>query len=412
MKKPLGLVLLLAALAFTSGCTSGGSEEEGDFADGSEATEELADSDASLDEAGSADADQAFLEDTQTDTAATTETTSDALAADPLAPPADTFTPTEPAPEVAATEPPPPPAETPVEEMPSSADSSTVTAIDESKVSEEVKKVYAPLQKIDKVPRIEDGVALNAVYIARPGDTMKKVSEKIYASDKVDQLKKWNPSLKAKLKPGQKLYYNSPNRTSDTEKVLVYFEDAGVPAEVYTAKDGDNIRQVSENLLGYKDAWKEVWATNEVESKGALIGDTKLAYWKSAPEAAPAETVTPLPPVADMPPPPPPMEEPVLPPPPPFEASLPPPPVQDLPPPMPSQASLDLPPPPPPVEEPPPPTPRKQEVVGDSLDNETLMSIAGVGLLVIAFAIYMMYRRKNSQRKEMDAVFSETQVGS
>jgi hypothetical protein len=162
---------------------------------------------------------------------------------------------------------------------------------------------------------------------------------------KSKELKKINESIaKRALKAGDKVYYGSPNRPDDATKVITFYEDTGVLPETYVAKEGDNLKKLGNELLGFKDGWKELWATNLMESKGKLEPGVEVKYWSSksgaaahpaaggemagamAPPAEPAAPNAALAPPSDLPPPPPP---------PPSE-------------PPPQHAQADLPPPPPP----------------------------------------------------------------
>jgi hypothetical protein len=156
----------------------------------------------------------------------------------------------------------------------------------------------ASLKKIKETPYKQGGILLNTVYVARKGDTWSAVSEKVFGADKVADLKKGNPYLASReVKVGDKIYYNSPARSTDAEKMLTYYEDKGVPAQTYTAKGGDNIRELGKSLLGEKNSWKELWATNlAVESKGELPEGTELRYWPEGADAGAAAPVAETPP--------------------------------------------------------------------------------------------------------------------
>ncbi len=148
---------------------------------------------------------------------------------------------------------------------------------------------WIPLKKIASHPFSKNGTLLNSVYIMREGDTLQSVSQKIYGGDRTSEILAHNPHLNSSTKPGNKLYYNSPTRSTDSTKMLTYYEDKGIPSEVYMTKEGDNIREFSAGLLGFPDAWKEVWATNEnVESKQFVEPGLSLRYWKEG--AIPLET--------------------------------------------------------------------------------------------------------------------------
>ena len=287
----------------------------------------------------------------------------------------------------------------------------------------------APLHKMVTAPYKKAGVIVNALYVARKGDTLKSVSQKIYGENKTKELKKINPVLaRRSLKVGDKVYYNSPKRPTDETTVLTYYEDMGLTPEVYTALAGDNIRTVSKKLLGHANSWKEVWVTNlEVESKGELTEGTRLRYWSSAVEAtttppAMATTGTEVPPmgaeagaapatVMNEPPPAPMPEEAAppagTPPPPPMEAAAPPPP-------MPEEAAppAGTPPPPPMEATPPQQAPHKARPVAPSNplveilgtdDPDQLMTLgAGAVLLLAAIAMFIIIRKKRRRNMPVD----------
>jgi LPXTG-motif cell wall-anchored protein len=309
-------------------------------------------------------------------------------------------------------------------------------------------KPKVSLQKIESAPIHREGILLNAVYIARPGDNYKKISKMIYGSeDKAKELKKVNPSVKPRV--GDKIYYNSPVRPADDTKMMTYYEDAGLVPDVYVAQEGDNLKKVSKKLLGHKDAWKEIWATNMIDSKDALPAGTELRYWKSAPtqtvaaapevappaeghgktdvamnnpppEMAPPPTMPENPPqnaMPDMPAPPPAPDMHAATPPPPDMAPPPPPqPVAEQPPPPPPQEMAPPPPPPPPdVAPPPPPSPvvKKAPQNGETggMDNDMIMSLAGAGIIAVGLAA-MIIVRKRRQNRDMAQAFNDTQVGT
>ncbi len=156
-------------------------------------------------------------------------------------------------------------------------------------------QVTAPAQKwvsykkIKSQPYNSAGFLINAVYIAREGDSMQSISQKIFGSDQTGQLYAINPHLKHRnMKTGDKVYYPSPQRPQDSGQLLFYFEDRGIPPNYHQVQAGDNIRSVASSLLGHKDSWKEVWATNpELESKGALNQARTIKYWPAGADSAP-----------------------------------------------------------------------------------------------------------------------------
>jgi hypothetical protein len=302
--------------------------------------------------------------------------------------------------------------------------------------AEEAPKPKTPLQKVKEMPYKEGEILVNAVYLARPGDNYKKISQMIYGDDsKVAELKKINPGMKA-VKPGNKVYYNSPKRPTDDSRMMNYYEDMGMASKTFIAKEGDDLKKISKDLLGYPEAWKEIWATNAIDSKGKIPAGTELRYWEGAsadastlppadttiaggttapgadsglpsepPSAPPVENQMPPPPSENLPPP----QEAIAPPPP-----LPPP-TENLPPPPPPQMEAkapDLPPPPPPPEPvapppPPPPVaarkPRPQPKVEETMDQDTIMALAGAGVVAAALAALIVMKKRRSRAQEMGA---------
>jgi hypothetical protein len=282
------------------------------------------------------------------------------------------------------------------------------------------------LLKVNPIPEKVGDQILNAVYIARPGDNYNKISTMIYGStDKVADLKKANPGIK-KIKASQKVYYNSPKRPLDDSIVMNYYEDMGIPAEIYVAKENDDLKKVSKGLLGFSDAWKEVWATNAVESKSKLALGTELKYWKGAPilsagaDASPnKDSAMPLSKASgtDQAALPPPSPEPVAqmpsPPPPPEPATQTPPP-----PPPPPEPVAQMPPPPPPPEPavqapppPPPPVAKKAKLAAgasEEMDQDTMMALAAAGIIAAGLAGMMILRKRKAEKAATDSM---TNVG-
>ena len=273
---------------------------------------------------------------------------------------------------------------------------------------------------------------VNTIYIARPKEKLKDISQTIYGSDKTKELKKINSFLKARSpRAGDKIAYVSPNRPTDSARTITYFEDTGMIPETYVAAKGDNLRKVSKKLLGYDNAWKEVWSTNPIESKTKLAEGETFKYWKSAaaitPPAAVAMNEMPKTPEAAVQnivqnnPTPPPVAE-LAPPPQPAMNDLPPPPPQaDLPPPPtdalaantapPADPALDMPPPPPPEDAfaaTPPPPPLEEEAKpskspaaeGEEIAAEggdDMMTMLGIGVILFGALAFVLVKRKKAQ---------------
>ena len=291
-----------------------------------------------------------------------------------------------------------------------------------------IKKVSATMPYQGK-----DGAWINTVYIARPKEKLLDISMKVFGTDKTKELKKIaeNSYLKSRApKAGDKIYYTSPNRPDDSAKTMLYYEDMGMVPEIYVAKKGESLKKVSKELLGYDNAWREVWASNGVESKTALKDGETLRYWKSADgaiAAAPAAGTATLVDSAQAPQPTAQIEPPAALPPPPTDANanLPPPPDPNAAATAGTDASAGLPPPPPADLAPPPPPPppdagatagapkkkidlneaaAAEEATGE-LDSDTMMSMGALGVLVamMAFVIIRKKKQKAQMMGEMNA---------
>ncbi len=308
----------------------------------------------------------------------------------------------------------------------SSVPDQSTTVVDSGEV-EKPKKANVPLQKVATTPW-KSGVWFNTVYFARPGDTLTSISQMIYGSDRTRELKKGNPTFKSReVRPGDKVYYNSPNRPDDSSRMITFFEDNGIAPEVYVARPGDNIRKIAKDLLGYDNAWKEVWSSNAVESKGEISEGTELRFWRggavaaaqSQPPAPPQEVAAAMPEMPAVPPqeiPPPPMpEDPMgqqaqmdVPAQPQMEADM-----EMAPPAMPPEMAQEMAPPPPPVEAINPPAPQQiAEEVPVGMDNETTMALAVVGLAAAGLAILTVIRKKRRQRELEQQAMENTHVGT
>ncbi|WP_413576458.1 LysM peptidoglycan-binding domain-containing protein [Bdellovibrio sp. HCB290] len=431
-----GLVANLSACSLFSKDSTAGEEVTSDF---DSADLEKLEGDQALD-AGVEGADGAVASSDQLPEDALGETQPDMAAAPPAeAPaepqvaelPADPFAPQPDAPaadapmDTAASSVPEPTMPDTASTMSEPTSSGSTTYVDEP--SEPApKKAATPLQKVATAPWQVGKTWYNTVYFARPGDTLKSISTMIYGNGKkVGELKKGNPTIASRgVKPGDKVYYNSPHRSDDSGRLITYYEDNGVQPEVYTAKEGDNIRAVSKELLGYDGAWKEVWASNSVESKQEIPAGTQLQYWKGGQvAAAPAQQEVAAAPAAEMPPMP---EAPAMPdappqqaaadiPPPPTDMAAPPAPDMQAPPPPPEMPQeMAPPPPPPPMPAMNPPTPPQQDEVAGTgaMDNDTTMALGVVGLAAAGLAILIVMRKKRRQRELEQQSMDNTHVGT
>lgn len=160
-----------------------------------------------------------------------------------------------------------------------------------STVASNSEKTYIPVKKMQTVPYSKNGVLVNAIYFVRSGDSLADIGSKIYGNGSAVDFRIVNPHLRpGALKVGQKVYYNSPNRSQDRSRLLTYYEDVRMPAQTYSASAGENIRKISENLLGHPRSWMEVWASNQqVQEKWALEAPQQIRYWQG--NQAPAPTL-------------------------------------------------------------------------------------------------------------------------
>ena len=145
-------------------------------------------------------------------------------------------------------------------------------------------KGFLPVRKMQTVPYSKNGVLVNSIYFVRPGDSLASIGSKIYGNGSAVDFTLVNPHLKAgSLKVGQKVYYNSPNRSQDRSRLLTYYEDVRMPAQTYSASKGENIRTVAKNLLGHPRSWMEIWASNQqIQEKWALSAPHQIRYWNGS----------------------------------------------------------------------------------------------------------------------------------
>ena len=288
------------------------------------------------------------------------------------------------------------------------------------------------VKKIKSYPYNRAGMLVNAVYIARSGDDLYSISQKIYGADRVADLLAINPNLQRGVDVGDKIYYNSPNRPTDSGTLLFYYEDIGVGPQQYTVGRGENIRNIAQQFFGERESWKELWATNfEVESKWGLNEGTVLRYWDgsvSAPPPPPVvsnEVVEEQHPVQEV------VQENNFDPPPPQEEIvpdiagatgnefLPGPEAVPLPPDsgggFANNDEFQQSPPPPSLEQPPPPPPLAMADQGQDggagglLEDEDSLLFLIAGIVVIMFMLMIVVRRK-AKRRKMRMNIGDTQI--
>lgn len=481
------LVLLLAAvlIVFSAGCTSSETSEDEQQVESAD-IEQIETIDGGAEEAKPSEvadtettaADDASLEASlnepaagESTTTASEDTTTSVAASEPAPAPADLSAPTIDEKSLDASAEAPPPvtdaqlapdpslsASTPVDSSPAMDAPTTESTTSFSNIEPTpVAKPASPGSALKKVAetlpyQAKDGGWVNTVYIARPGEKLADISMKIFGADKTKEIKgiAENSFLKYRsVRPGDKIYYVSPNRPDDSTRTILYYEDMGMVPETYVAKKGESLRKIAKELLGYDNAWKEVWTSNGVESKTSLKDGETLRYWKAGaetmvsappmpPPTAGADITTQAPPATAM------TEPPAMPPadpnamagaPPPADpnaGSLPPPPADasaSMPPPPTDPNAMASAAPPPPVEDPsvpPPPPPIEEPQPADAgdgataeakgqqkldeeaeaegeaegLNSDTLMSMGALGVLLGLLAFVII--RKKKQKSQMN----------
>ena len=175
----------------------------------------------------------------------------------------------------------PSPSSLPAEEEEAESSDSTEVQVTEEESSEPVRQ---SLNKVLEFAYNKSGFLVNAVYIARQGETLQSISQTIYGQDKSTDLLAINSHLANRsVVVGDKIYYNSPNRPNDNKRIVFYYKDNGQTPLYYDLSEGENIRTIASQLLGHPNSWKEIWATNsDIQSKGASEGNFRIAYWTGA----------------------------------------------------------------------------------------------------------------------------------
>ncbi len=141
-------------------------------------------------------------------------------------------------------------------------------------------QTWIPVVKVKTDPFFRNQRMMNAVYISRPKDSFEGISEKIFGADRVQEIKDDNPHLAKGLDPGDKIYYNSPNRPDDKTQLKLYYDDIGLKPQYYITKSSDNMRRLGSKLLGFPEGWKEIWAINQnIDSKTILPDGIEIKYW-------------------------------------------------------------------------------------------------------------------------------------
>lgn len=115
---------------------------------------------------------------------------------------------------------------------------------------------------VHSVPVKEGEHWLNAFYfVTSDAETWQSLSKKFYnRDDRAELLSKWN--LGQTLQSGSVVYYNSPFRPQDRDKMLSFSEDFGQPFEQHEVKAGDTLSKIAGSLWGDVNAWPAIAAAN------------------------------------------------------------------------------------------------------------------------------------------------------
>ncbi len=114
---------------------------------------------------------------------------------------------------------------------------------------------------------VKNGIAVNAVYIVKPGDTLlgiRKTVKRLGGNPK--ELEKIEPAIARGLAPGQFVYFHSDLERSETQqdKILNNHELERCPYQMVTLYKS-NFKEKLDEHVGYKNAWIEVLALNRFQ---------------------------------------------------------------------------------------------------------------------------------------------------
>lgn len=171
-------------------------------------------------------------------------------------------------------------------DRPTSKPSAVAASPKEKNISS--KKPQSPkdvvLERLVQVPFQDRGYLLNGAYVVRPGDNWESLAEKLLGDKGAQRiLRDMNPKLPKKLKVGQVIYYNSPVRPNDNQSVKLYYEDLNLSPQTYTASEDQDFKSIAKALLGFPEAWKEIWITHpQLDNQTTLLAGTTLRFWSNS----------------------------------------------------------------------------------------------------------------------------------
>ena len=113
-------------------------------------------------------------------------------------------------------------------------------------------------------------------YIVQPGDTLAKISGKLYGSPG-----KWkliaslsNLARPNKIYPGDVVYYQL---TQESQKFAQAYET--VPRQEVKAEAGDTLAKISQRVLGSKVHWRAIWRQNDtIDNPDEIAAGSSVYY--------------------------------------------------------------------------------------------------------------------------------------
>ncbi len=119
----------------------------------------------------------------------------------------------------------------------------------------------ARLPKIEPKPFRHGNDIINAYYFVRGGESWESLSKLIYGRDDRGQiLASWNRDIA--LAPGSVVYYRSPFRYLDEEKMQHFAADFQIPLQRHTVQSGDWLSKIAGERYGHVESWVEIAIIN------------------------------------------------------------------------------------------------------------------------------------------------------
>lgn len=116
-------------------------------------------------------------------------------------------------------------------------------------------------------------------YVVRVGDTLAKISQKIYGdSNKWQEIAELTAIDNAnRIRPGDVVYYSLNEQT-------LAFATAyeGTPRESITVQPGDSLSKIAQRVYGNSSEWKYVWRQNDIANPDRLEVGQEVVYLSPA----------------------------------------------------------------------------------------------------------------------------------